>query len=242
MSFELIRTEAGVAIDLGSTRLQIGHIIGIGRNYADHAAEMGGSVPERPMYFTKNPASACLHGDAIRIPAICRDGATGGPEQVDFEAELAVIIGERCNDVPEARALEVVAGVTCANDVSARWWQKHGSGGQFCRGKSFDTFCPLGPIVRTIDEIGDVQSLAIACRVAGETMQSASTSQMIFSVAKLIAELSTATTLLPGTTILTGTPSGVGHGRDPKRYLRAGETVEVEIQGVGVLTNFVENV
>ncbi|MEL7483136.1 MAG: fumarylacetoacetate hydrolase family protein [Planctomycetota bacterium] len=241
MSFELVRTEAGVAVDLGSTQLQIGHIIGIGRNYADHVAEMGGSVPERPMYFTKNPASACVHSDAIRIPAICRDEATGGPEQVDFEAELAVIIGERCTDVPQDRAMDVVLGVTCVNDVSARWWQKHGSGGQFCRGKSFDTFCPMGPIVRTIDEIGDVQSLAIACRVGGETMQSASTSQMIFSVARLIAELSMATTLLPGTAILTGTPSGVGHGRDPKRYLCAGETVEVEIEGIGVLSNPVEN-
>ena len=241
MSYEFVRTESGVAVDLRSIQLQISHIIGIGRNYADHAAEMGGSVPERPMYFTKNPASACLHGDAIRIPAICRGESTGGPEQVDFEAELAVIIGERGKDVPENRAMEVVLGVTCANDVSARWWQKHGAGGQFCRGKSFDTFCPMGPVVRTVDEIGDVQSLAIACRVAGETMQSASTSQMIFSVARLIAELSTATTLLPGTAILTGTPSGVGHGRDPKRYLRVGETVEVEIEGIGVLSNSVEN-
>ena len=241
MSYELIRNESGVAVDLGSRSIQIGHIIGIGRNYADHAAEMGGSVPERPMYFTKNPASACLHADAIRIPAICRDEATGGPDQVDFEAELAVIIGERCTDVSEDRAMEVVLGVTCANDVSARWWQKHGAGGQFCRGKSFDTFCPMGPIVRTMGEVGDVQNLAIACRVAGDTMQSASTSQMIFSVARLIAELSASTTLLPGTAILTGTPSGVGHGRDPKRYLRAGETVEIEIEKIGVLSNPVEN-
>ena len=237
----LVRTESGVAVDLGSRTLSLGHIIGIGRNYADHAAEMGGDVPERPMYFTKNPASACLHGDAIRIPAICRDEATGGPAQVDFEAELAVIIGERCVDVPERRAMEVVLGVTCANDVSARWWQKHGAGGQFCRGKSFDTFCPMGPVVRTLGEVGDVQSLSIASRVAGEAMQSASTGQMIFGVARLIAELSASTTLLPGTVILTGTPSGVGHGRDPKRYLRAGETVEVEIENVGVLANPVED-
>ncbi|MEO1584706.1 MAG: fumarylacetoacetate hydrolase family protein [Planctomycetota bacterium] len=241
MSYELVRTDAGVAVDRGSSQLQVSHIIGIGRNYADHAAEMGGDVPERPMYFTKNPASACLHGDAIRIPPICRDEATGGPEQVDYEAELAVIIGERCRDVPEDRAFEVVLGVTCANDVSARWWQKTGAGGQFCRGKSFDTFCPIGPAVRTIDEVGDVQSLPIACRVSGETMQSASTSQMIFSVARLISELSAATTLLPGTAILTGTPSGVGHGRDPRRYLRAGETVEVEIARIGVLKNIVED-
>ncbi|MEM8757283.1 MAG: fumarylacetoacetate hydrolase family protein [Planctomycetota bacterium] len=242
MSFELVKTEFGVAVDRGSAGLlQLRQIVGIGKNYAEHAKEMGGSPPERPLIFTKNPASACLTGEAIRIPALCRDEATGGPAQVDFEAELAVIIGERCVDVPESGALDVVLGICGANDISARWWQKQGSGGQFCRGKSFDTFCPLGPVVKTIDKVGDVQSLPIACRVSGETMQSASTGDMIFSVSTLIAELSRATTLLPGTVILTGTPSGVGHGRDPKRYLLAGDTVEVEIGGVGVLSNPVED-
>ena len=242
MPFELVMNDGRAGVDCGSRGvLGIVHIIGIGRNYAEHAAEMGGKVPERPMFFTKNPASVCFDGDTIRIPDLCRDPETGGPEQVDFEAELAVIIGERCRDVPESRALEYVLGACCANDVSARWWQKEGSGGQFCRGKSFDTFCPMGPVVRTLDEIGDLQSLAIECRVAGETMQRASTADMIFSVASLVAELSRGTTLLPGTVILTGTPSGVGHGRSPRRYLRDGETVEVEIESLGTLRNVVAN-
>ncbi len=213
------------------------HIIGIGRNYADHASEMGGIVPDRPMYFTKNPASACLSGDPIVIPPICRDPETGGPEQVDFEAELAVVIGTAATDETQANALSHVLGLCCANDVSARWWQKQGAGGQFNRGKSFDTFCPLGPKLIPMSEIGDPQQLDIACRVSGETMQTSSTSLMIFSIAYLIAELSKSTTLLPGTVILTGTPSGVGFGRDPQRFLKPGDTVEVEISGLGVLSN-----
>lgn len=234
----LKRNEKGVYVEgAGSEPVHLTHVIGIGRNYAEHASEMGGEVPERPMYFTKNPASICLDGDPIVIPPICRDEATGGPEQVDFEAELALIIGEPAKDVPEDDALGVLLGVCCGNDVSARWWQKKGAGGQFCRGKSFDTFCPLGPSVVLASEVGDLQQLKIECRVSGETMQSSSTSQMIFSAAFLIAELSRSTTLMPGTVILTGTPSGVGHGRTPPRYLRDGDAVEVEIEGVGTLKN-----
>jgi len=221
----------------GSGPLPLTHIIGIGRNYADHASEMGGVVPKRPMYFTKNPASACLHNDPIVIPPICRDPETGGPDQVDFEAELAVVIGTAARDVSEGDAFKHVLGLCCANDVSARWWQKQGAGGQFNRGKSFDTFCPLGPKLVPVEEIGDPQNLDIKCRVSGEEMQASSTSLMIYSIAYLIAELSKSTTLLPGTVILTGTPSGVGFGRDPKRFLKPGDTVEVEISGLGVLSN-----
>lgn len=235
---ELIKRDGLVAVERsGAEPLALIHIIGIGRNYADHASEMGGSVPEKPMYFTKNPASACLSGDSIVIPPICCDAETGGPEQVDFEAELAVVIGTAARDVTEADAHKHVLGLCCANDVSARWWQKQGSGGQFGRGKSFDTFCPLGPRIVPMEEVGDPQKLDIACRVSGESMQSSSTSHMIFSIASLVAELSKSTTLLPGTVILTGTPSGVGFGRDPKRFLRPGDTVEVEISKLGVLTN-----
>lgn len=234
----LIKYHGLVAVERPSAEpLPLTHIIGIGRNYADHASEMGGVVPERPMYFTKNPASACLHNDSIVIPPICRDPETGGPDQVDFEAELAVVIGTAARDVSEANAYHHVLGLCCANDVSARWWQKQGSGGQFNRGKSFDTFCPLGPRLVPIDEVGDPQKLDIACRVSGEQMQSSSTSLMIYTIAYLIAELSKSTTLLPGTVILTGTPSGVGFGRDPKRFLKPGDTVEVEISGLGVLSN-----
>jgi 2-keto-4-pentenoate hydratase/2-oxohepta-3-ene-1,7-dioic acid hydratase in catechol pathway len=239
---ELIRTDFGIAIDRGPRApIELRHIIGIGRNYADHAKEMGGQAPTRPVYFTKNPACACLDGDPIRIPAICRDPETGGPDQVDFEGELAVVIGERCRDVPAARALEVILGVCCANDVSARWWQNHGAGGQFCRGKSFDTFCPIGPRLVGLDHAGPLDSLSLTTRVSGEVMQAVGTDRMIFPVPVLIAELSRGTTLLPGTVILTGTPSGVGHGRDPKRYLRPGDTVEIEIGRIGVLRNPVVN-
>lgn len=239
---QLKRNELGVYVEReGGSPLQLTHVIGIGRNYAEHASEMGGEVPDRPMYFTKNPASICLHDEPIVIPQICRDAETGGPEQVDFEAELALIVGKPARDVAETDALDVLIGVCCSNDVSARWWQKKGAGGQFCRGKSFDTFCPLGPSVVPVGEAGDLRNLKIESRVSGETMQSSSTGQMIFSAAYLIAELSRSTTLMPGTVILTGTPSGVGHGRTPPRYLRDGDVVEIEIEGLGTLRNPVVN-
>ncbi|MCH7961202.1 MAG: fumarylacetoacetate hydrolase family protein, partial [Planctomycetes bacterium] len=139
--------------------------------------------------------------------------------------------------VPENEALSHVLGYCCANDVSARWWQKKGSGGQFCRGKGFDTFCPLGPRLVTAETVGDPQTLRIICRLNGTVMQDESTARMIFPVATLIAELSRGTTLVPGTVILTGTPSGVGMARTPPVYLRAGDVVEVEIERIGVLRN-----
>lgn len=221
----------------GMAGLPLIHIIGIGRNYAEHASEQGASVPDRPMYFTKNPASLTLDGEPIIIPAACVDPQTGGPEQVDFEAELAVVIGTPARDVDESEALSHVLGYACANDVSARWWQKQGSGGQFCRGKSFDTFCPIGRELAPPSQVGDPNDLSISCVVSGETMQDGSTSDMIFPVAGLIAELSRGTTLLPGTVILTGTPSGVGMARTPPRYLRSGDVVTVLIEGVGELSN-----
>jgi len=207
-------------------------ILAIGRNYADHAREMGGAVEPYPTLFMKNPASIVGDGDAIVIPPICREH---GP-QVDFEGELAVVIGRDARDVPEAEALSVVAGYAPANDVSARWWQKQGSGGQFSRGKSFDTFCPLGRVVPAA-EVGDPGDLRIVTRLNGETMQDARTSSMIFPIPRLIAELSRGTTLLAGTVILTGTPAGVGSARTPPRHLREGDLVEVEIERVGRLRN-----
>lgn len=208
-------------------------IIGIGRNYADHAAEQGAAVPEQPMVFMKNIAALCLDGEEIVVPPAARE-----PEnRTDFEAELGVVIGRDAKDVSVDEALSFVLGYCCANDVSARWWQKEGSGGQFCLGKSFDTFCPVGPGLVAAAEIGDPQSLSIVCRVNGVEMQRATTGQMMFPVAELIARLSRGTTLRAGTLILTGTPSGVGMARDPKVWLNDGDTVEVEIEKVGVLTN-----
>jgi 2-keto-4-pentenoate hydratase/2-oxohepta-3-ene-1,7-dioic acid hydratase in catechol pathway len=238
---DLVKTEFGVGVETPGGLLELRHIIGIGRNYAEHAAEQGADVPDRPMIFTKNPCAACLDGDEIVVPPVCRDPETGGPDQVDYEAELAVVIGRATRDVPEGKALAYVLGYCCANDVTARWWQKKGSGGQFCRGKSFDTFCPLGPSLVAEDEIADVQDLAIRCRVNGETRQEARTSMMMFPVAALIAELSRGTTLAPGTVILTGTPSGVGMARTPPAWLKEGDVVEVEIDGVGRLTNRVRH-
>lgn len=212
-------------------------VIGVGRNYLAHAEEQGADVPERPMLFNKNPAACCLSGDDIVIPPICQDR-----DQVDYEGELAIVIGEACRDVAEQDALDFdgpVLGVCIANDVSARWWQKQGAGGQFNRGKSFDTFCPLGPRVTPLAAAGDLQSLTLNTRLNGETVQHASTSLMIFSCAHLVAEISRGTTLLPGTVILTGTPAGVGMAQDPPRFLRDSDTIEIEIGGLGKLRNSV---
>lgn len=211
-------------------------IFAIGRNYAAHAAEMKGDTPQRPLVFMKNPASIIGNGDAIIIPRICFEPH----EQVDYEGELAVIIGRDCRDLREADALDYVRACAIANDVSARWWQKEGSGGQWVRGKSFDTFCPMSDPVDA-DRIADPQSLHLVTKLNGEIMQDANTSQMIFPVAALIAELSRGMTLLAGTVILTGTPSGVGAARNPPRFLRPGDIIEITIDALGTLRNRVEH-
>jgi 2-keto-4-pentenoate hydratase/2-oxohepta-3-ene-1,7-dioic acid hydratase in catechol pathway len=207
-------------------------IFGIGKNYADHASEMKGDVPQRPVVFMKNPASVIGHGEPIVISAVCREPE----EQVDYEGELAVIIKGDCRDVPADQALSCVAGYAIANDVSARWWQKKGSGGQFIRGKSFDTFCPLSAMV-PVDAVPDPQALRIVTQINGETMQDGHTSQMIFPVRTLIAELSRGMTLPGGSVMLTGTPSGVGFARHPQRFLRNGDVVSISIDGLGTLEN-----
>lgn len=217
----------------------------IGKNYAEHAREFGGEVPERPVVFMKPPGSVVGHGDAIVLPK-CQEQ---GPE-VDYEAELAVVIGvgpdgKACKDVAVHDALDFVLGYTCANDVSARHWQKNLGGSQWVRGKSFDTFCPLGPMLVTArpafegdtDFIADPQALSIGCGLSGEPRQQDTTANMIFPVAELIAFLSKDTTLTPGSVILTGTPSGVGMASNPPRYLRNGDTVSVTIGPLGTLTN-----
>lgn len=228
----LLRSGTGVAVQTPSGTLSLFNLVGIGRNYAEHAKEQGAAVPDAPMVFTKNPASACLHGDEICVPKVCQDR-----EQVDFEGELAVVIGSAARDVSIEKALGHVLGYCVANDVSARWWQKTGSGGQFWRGKSFDTFCPLGPRVVPAAEVPDPQGLKLVTKVNGQTMQEGRTGDMIFSVATLISELSRGLTLLPGTVILTGTPSGVGMARTPPVYLKHGDEVEITIERVGTLKN-----
>ncbi|MEI6085864.1 MAG: fumarylacetoacetate hydrolase family protein [Verrucomicrobiota bacterium] len=210
-------------------------ILCIGLNYRQHAAETGAKIPTHPILFLKQPASVQHPGDPIVLPTHLRS------TEVDYECELAVVIGKRCKNVTRAQALDYVFGYTCANDVSARDWQKQFGGGQWCRGKTFDTFCPLGPVLVTRDEIPNPNALAIKTILNGEAVQSWNTNDMIFDVPTLIEFLSGSTTLLPGTVILTGTPHGVGMARKPPVWLKAGDTVTIEIEKIGQLTNPVEN-
>lgn len=203
----------------------------IGLNYRHHAAESGAPVPKWPVVFHK-PITAVQHpGGPIEIPTHLAS------TQVDYECELAVVIGKVAKNVSKADALSHVLGYTCANDVSARDWQRDWGGSQWCRGKSFDTFCPLGPCLVTTDEIPDPNALQIKTIVNGETLQDWNTDDMIFDVPTLIEFLSGSTTLLPGTVILTGTPHGVGMARKPPRWLHPGDNVTVEIEKIGRLTS-----
>jgi len=206
-------------------------IYAVGLNYRAHAEESGQEPPKYPMIFMKAPTSIQNPGDPIVLPRFLRS------DRVDYEGELGVVIGRPCKNVKPEDALTYVLGYTCTNDVSARDWQKEKGGGQFCRGKSFDTFCPSGPCLVTADEIPDPSKLTIRTFVNEDKMQESSTDDLIFDVPHLISFLSGSTTLLPGTLILTGTPSGVGDARDPRRYLVPGDEVTVEIDAIGMLTN-----
>jgi 2-keto-4-pentenoate hydratase/2-oxohepta-3-ene-1,7-dioic acid hydratase in catechol pathway len=204
-----------------------GKIICVGLNYRDHAAESGQDLPSRPLLFAKWETSLIGPGDPIVLPAIS--------SQVDFEAELGVLIGTRTRNVGAEDALGVVAGYVCVNDVSARDVQM--GDGQWTRGKSFDSFCPVGPGVIPAEEVPDPQALGIRCIVNGEALQDSNTAEMVFSVAEIVAFVSEAITLEPGDLIATGTPAGVGMARKPPVFLRPGDEVSVEIDGIGTLTN-----
>jgi 2-keto-4-pentenoate hydratase/2-oxohepta-3-ene-1,7-dioic acid hydratase in catechol pathway len=212
-------------------------ILCIGANYRRHIEESrrGAKLPDFPVLFMKQPAAVQNPGDPVLIPTHLASA------EVDYECELAVVIGKRCKNVTKAEALKYVLGYTAANDISARDWQLQKGGGQWCRGKTFDTFCPLGPCITTTDEIPDPNSLRISTRVNGEVRQDWNTNDMLFNVPTLIEFLSGSTTLLPGTVILTGTPHGVGMAMNPPRWLKAGDTMTVEIEKIGQLTNPVEN-
>ncbi len=210
-------------------------ILAIGLNYHRHAEETGAKIPKYPVLFMKNPASVTNPGDPILLHPSCME-----PPEVDYEVELAVIIGKTAKDVSSAEALDYVLGYTVANDVSARRWLGRRGAGQLVRGKSFDTFCPLGPELVTADELADPQNLRLTCVLNGRVMQDANTSDMIFPVTELISFLSTGTTLLPGTVILTGTPSGVGYTRKPPVFLMPGDTVDMTVEKIGTLSNPVE--
>lgn len=203
----------------------------IGLNYRKHAEEGKNAIPEQPVLFMKTPSAVQNPEDPIVLPRKLRSDA------VDYECELAVVIGKPCHNVSRAEALDHVLGYTCANDVSARDWQLQWGGGQWCRGKTFATFCPLGPCLVTADEIPDPNALGIKTVLNGETMQDWNTNDMIFDVPALIEFLSGSTLLEPGTVILTGTPHGVGAARKPPVFLQPGDTVTIEIENIGQLTN-----
>jgi 2-keto-4-pentenoate hydratase/2-oxohepta-3-ene-1,7-dioic acid hydratase in catechol pathway len=208
--------------------LRPGKVVAIGLNYLDHIREAGLQAPGAPLVFAKFPSSVIGPEEAIVVDAALTS-------RVDWEVELAAVIGSPLRDVPAESALDGVLGYTVANDVSARDLQF--GDGQWTRGKSLDTFCPLGPEIVTADEIGDPQRLALRTRVNGDTMQDSSTEHMVFGVAELLSHCSRAFTLEPGDVLLTGTPWGCGEFMDPPRHLQPGDVVEVEVAGIGVLRN-----
>jgi 2-keto-4-pentenoate hydratase/2-oxohepta-3-ene-1,7-dioic acid hydratase in catechol pathway len=215
--------------------VQPSSIICIGLNYRKHAEETGAKFPEVPIVFFKGINTLQNPGEPIEIPTHMRS------DEVDYECELAVVIGRSCKNVSRQSALDYVLGYTCSNDVSARDWQIKRGGGQWCRGKSFDTFSPLGPVLVTRDEIPNPNTLKIRTVLNGQVMQDWNTNDMIFNVPALIEFLSGSTTLLPATVILTGTPHGVGMAQKPPRWLKPGDSVTIEIEKIGALTNPVIN-
>ncbi|WP_373650243.1 fumarylacetoacetate hydrolase family protein [Schlesneria sp. DSM 10557] len=205
-----------------------GKVFCIGLNYRDHAIETNSPIPTEPVVFSKFSQTVIGPEDAVILPKVSHE--------VDYEAELVVVIGKQGKNIPKEEAYSYVAGYTCGNDVSARDWQKGRPGGQWLLGKSPDTFAPTGPYLVTADEV-DPRSLKIGLRLNGETLQNSSTKELIFGIDEVIAHLSQLITLQPGDLIFTGTPPGVGSARNPQVYLKAGDRMEVEIEGVGVLAN-----
>jgi len=206
------------------------NILAVGLNYGRHADESKISRPDIPVLFIKATTSVIGTGETIVLPAV-------GPHQVDYEAELAIIIGKKAKNVRREEALQYVLGYSCANDVSARDWQIEKQKRQWARGKSFDTFCPLGPSITTSDEIPNPNNLRLVSLLNGKIMQDSNTSDMIFDIPALISDLSQSLTLLPGTVILTGTPEGVGFARNPPVFLRDGDEIVIEIEKIGRLVN-----
>ncbi len=233
-----VAVAAGKPIDPATVRLlppvpRPEKIFCIGLNYADHARETGREPPAEPIVFSKFVTALAAHGQPIVLPR--------SSQKVDYEAELVVVIGAGGRDIRKNQALEHVAAYTCGNDISARDWQSQKPGGQWLLGKTFDTFAPLGPELVTADELPNVGDLRIRLRLNGRTMQDSRTSQLIFGVADLVSYISGVCTLSPGDLIFTGTPPGVGVARTPRVYLQDGDTVEVEIEGIGVLKNVVNS-
>jgi len=229
-----LASESEERIDPSTVRLlaPIPHpqkVICIGLNYADHARESGMEPPPEPVVFNKFPTAVAAHEDAIVLPA--------ESVEVDYEAELVVVIGRRGHHIPESEALAHVGGYTVGNDVSARDWQATKPGKQWLLGKTFDGFAPFGPALVTPDEVGDSSKLRVQFRLNGKTLQDSNTAQFIFTVPQIIAYVSRVCTLMPGDVIFTGTPPGVGFARKPPVFMRPGDVAEVEIEHLGVLRN-----
>jgi 2-keto-4-pentenoate hydratase/2-oxohepta-3-ene-1,7-dioic acid hydratase in catechol pathway len=216
-------------------------ILSVGMNYRDHLAEMSTPIPDVPASFTKHPGGVIGSGQSIILPATNRD-------MVDYEGEICFVFGRECYNVAEADAWDYVAGLTIANDVSARDWvapifEQDTTMGAIhawevnVLGKQYPTFCPMGPVLATMDEIADPENLRIETRLNGEVMQSSSSDQLVFDIPKLIAYFSRWYRFAPGDIVTTGSPAGVGYGRDPKVFMRDGDVVEIELEGVGTLSN-----
>lgn len=231
--FNYTRTSEKAVIKKLLAPLEPAAILCIGLNYKKHAEESGLPFPQYPVLFVKGNNALQHPGEPIVLPRYLRS------DEVDYECELAVIIGKRCKNVSAEKALDYVLGYTCANDVSARDWQLKRGGGQWCKGKFFDTFAPLGPCIVTSDEITNPNALEISTVLNGEKVQQGYTEDMIFDIPALVAFVSAGTTLEPGTVILTGTPQGVGMAANPARWLKAGDSVTISISGIGDLTNTV---
>lgn len=227
--FELTDEEADVAKQLAP--IEPISILGIGLNYRQHAAESGMPIPEFPLLFVKSSNALQNPEDPIILPLQAKS------TEVDYECELAVVVGKECKNVAKEEALEKVLGYTCGNDVSARDWQLKWGSSQWCKGKSFDTFAPLGPCLVTPEDLPDPNNLRIRTILNGETMQDSNTGDMIFDVPTLISFLSQDATLSPGTVIMTGTPQGVGMAQDPPRWLVEGDRVTIIIEKIGALSN-----
>jgi 2-keto-4-pentenoate hydratase/2-oxohepta-3-ene-1,7-dioic acid hydratase in catechol pathway len=228
------RTGTGSALDKTQLAAPIQNpekILCIGLNYRDHAIETKAPIPTEPVVFNKLPTTLLAPGAVVKLPKVS--------DEVDFEAELVVVIGKGGRDIAEKDAMDYVFGYTCGNDVSARDWQKNKPAKQWLLGKSFDTFAPIGPMIVTKDEIADPGKLSISLKLNGETMQNSNTEQLIFSIPQLISYISQVATLKPGDLIFTGTPSGVGMARTPPVWLKKGDVMEVEIGGIGLLRNSV---
>ena len=204
-------------------------IVCLGLNYRDHAIESGAAIPKEPILFNKYATALIGHGGSIMLPRVS--------QEVDYEAELVIVVGKRGRNLKAAEGMNYVAGYTVGHDVSARDWQLKKEGKQWMVGKTFDTFAPIGPVIVTPEELSDPHNLRIRLRLNGQTMQDSNTSQMIFRVGEILAYISQVFTIEPGDLIFTGTPPGVGFARKPPVFLKSGDVVEVEIDGIGVLRN-----